>query len=603
MEKNMVKARCDIPAKYKWDLSKIYAGEDDFLADYKRVEELVADYGRHKESMLTSGKALYAAISDMLAIDLVLEKLWTYAALGFYVDTSDSEAQARNARVRNLAMSVSEATWFVTPYIVKLDGETLERFYADCPELQRYRRVIDKIARNKPHTLSDECEKLFSGLEDCLYLHSDVRNILASSDLTFGKTVGEDGKRVELTDSNYITLMMSSERRVRRGAFKTLYKTYHQFRNTFATMYYNYVKENVTLAKVRGYEDSRTASVWRDEVTPEIYDNLVENVSKSLPILFEYYDLKREMLGLKKLHMYDIYTPLVADYSREYSYEEARDEVISLGKVYGGEYAEVLESGLSERGWVDVYPSRGKRGGAFSAGCYSTEPYILMNFMGTFEDVSTLAHEAGHSMHSYFSRKYNPHEASQYTIFVAEVASTVNELILLRSKIRKSTDRDEKLYLLNQLMELYKSTLYRQSMLAEFERDAHRLCTEGTPLTADALNGTYYATVKKYFGPRVVCDEEIAYEWMRIPHFYMNFYVYKYATCISAASAIVERIENEGAAYVERYIDFLKCGDRVSPLESLLVAGIDMSSPDVVKPAVTAFTEAVREFKKTLSEE
>ncbi|MBR7116839.1 MAG: oligoendopeptidase F [Clostridia bacterium] len=593
-----MKERKDIPAEYKWDLTKIYKTEEDFLAEYRATEAEVSAFGAHKDTMLASAKGLCAALDALASIEKRLDKLWTFAALGFYVDTSDTDAQARNARVRNLAMACGEATWFVTPYLIKLDGKTLDSYFKECPGLRTYRRMIEKNLRAKPHTLSDECEKLYSGLEDCLYLHSDVRNIFASSDLRFGKTRDENGKRVELTDSNYISLMMSESRAVRRGAFKTLYATYDQFKNTFAQMYYNHVKENATLAKVRGYADSRTASTYRDEVTTDIYDNLIENVKNSLPILFKYYDLKREVLGLGKLHIYDIYTPLIGEVERQYTYDEAREEVLGIADIYGGEYAEVLRAGLYERGWVDVYPSRGKRSGAFSAGCSSTEPYILLNFIGSFEDVSTLAHEAGHSMHSYFSRKHNEPHNSQYTLFVAEVASTVNELLLLRKKAREADTREEKLSILNQLMELYKATLYRQVMLAEFERDAHRAAEAGEPLTSDKISGIYYSLVKEYFGPRVVCDKEIAYEWMRIPHFYTCFYVYKYATCISAASAIVERIESEGAEYVTQYIEFLKCGDSKSPLESLLVAGIDMTSPDVVKPAIRAFSRAVEEFKE-----
>ena len=598
----MLKERKDIPSEYKWDLSVIYKTEEDFnlaLADCEREIEALA---AHEATMTESAEALYLATKAIADTEETINKLWTYASLGFYADTSDSAAQARNSRVRDLAVKFGEVTWFFSPYLLRLGEEKLGGFIASYEPLTTYERQLCKAMREKPHTLSDECEKLFSGMEDCLHLHSGVRNIFADSDLRFGKTVDESGKRIELTDAGYIPLMMSSDRRVRRSAFKTLYKTYEQFRNTFSAMYYNYVKESCTLARVRGFESSRAASTHRDEVTPVIYDNLVDNVSKSLPILFKYYDLKRRALGLSKLHMYDIYAPVVAEFDTKYTYDEARAEVASLGEIFGEEYKRVLHAGLYERGWVDVYPTRGKRSGAFAAGCASTEPYIMLNFNGTFEDISTLAHEAGHAMHSYFSRTYNEPHNSGYTIFVAEVASTVNELLFLRRHIRESKSREEKLYLLNQLMELYKATLFRQSMLAEFERDAHKRCEEGTPLTADVLCELYYSIVKRYFGPAVACDKEIGMEWMRIPHFYMNFYVYKYATCISAASAIVERIEREGEAYVGKYIDFLKCGDAKSPIESLLVAGIDMTSPDVVRPAIEAFEAAIEEFNKTLGE-
>ena len=599
----MLKDRRDIPKEYKWDLSAIYATDEAFESAYSECEAEIEALGAHADTMNESAEALYAAIKALTDTEEKINKLWVYAALGFYVDTSDSASQAKNSRVRNLAVRFGEVTWFFTPYLLKLGEDKLGEYIASYPALKGYERLLFKIMRDKPHTLSDECERLYSGMEDCLHLHSDVRNVFANSDLRFGKTLAEDGGKVELTDSNYVPLMTSADRKVRRSAFRVMYKTYAQFRNTFSAMYSNYVKEACTLAKVRKYADSRTASTYRDEVTPVIYDNLVENVSKNLPTLFKYYDLKRRALGLSKMHIYDIYTPMVSEMESSYTYDEARAEVAELGDIFGKEYSEVLRRGLYERGWVDVYPARGKRSGAFSAGCASTEPYILLNFNGTFDDISTLAHEAGHSMHSYFSRTYNPAHSSGYTIFVAEVASTVNELLLLRRRVRESTSREEKLYLLNQIMELYKSTLFRQSMLAEFERDAHKKCEEGIPLTADLLCDLYYSIVKKYFGDGVVCDPEIAMEWMRIPHFYMNFYVYKYATCISAASAIVERIENEGDAYVGKYIEFLKCGDAKSPLESLLVAGIDMTSPDVVRPALLAFERAIEEFNEILGDE
>ncbi len=592
----MIEDRRTIPAELKWDLSAVYTTEADFASEYDATLALIADFPKHKDSMLKGAAELYSALSDIAEIEKRIDKLWVYASLNFCVDTTDNAAQARESRVRDLAIRAGEATWFVSPYIIRLDESTLAKYYEACPSLERFRRMIDKNMRYKPHTLSDECEKLYSGMEDCLHLHSSVRSIFADSDLRFGKITDSEGRRVELSNANYITYMMSTERRVRRSAFKTLYKSYRDFGNTFATMFANHVKENTTLARVRNYPDSITASTFRDEVTPEIYNNLIATVNRGLPKLFEYYEQKRRALGLSKLHIYDIYTPLVSSEDRSYTYDDARREVLDTVSVFGEEYSRVMREGLYERGWVDVYPSRGKRSGAFSSGCPGTEPYILLNFNGTAEDVSTLAHEGGHSMHSYYSRSANEPHNSGYTLFVAEVASTVNELLLMRKKLRESTSDTERLGILNQLMELYKSTLYRQTMLAEFERDVHAMSEAGEPLTKDSINKVYYAINKRYFGKGVVLDGEIAYEWMRIPHFYTCFYVYKYATCISAATAIVDRIEREGEAYVKKYIEFLKCGDSRSPIDSLLVAEIDMTTPAVIESAVEAFGNAVREF-------
>ena len=595
--------RSDIDRKYKWDLSAIFATEEDYEREYSEVLALISGFPRHESVMTSSAEELYSALSELAEIEKRAGRIFSYASLSYYVDTRDPIAQARNAKSRDLAQKADEATWFVSPRLLSLDGERLREYFSECPELSRFRRLIDKNMRYKPHTLSDECEELMTRLGDCLGLHSDVRSTFAISDLTFGKIRDENGKTVTLADTNYIKYMMSSDRRVRRSAFKTLYKTYDQFKNTFAALYYNHVKEETTRARVRGFESSIVASTFADEVTPEIYNNLIATVNKSLPKLFEYYELKREVLGLSKLHMYDIYTPLLAKgESREYTYEQACSEVLRMAEIFGEEYHSVMKRGLTERGWVDVYPSEGKRGGAFSAATPGTEPYILMNFNGTAEDVSTLAHEGGHSMHSYYSQGANEAHNSRYTLFVAEVASTVNELLLMHMKLRESESREEKLDILNQLMELYKSTLYRQTMLAEFERDAHAAVEAGKPLTAEVVDGMYYDTVKRYFGKDVVCDGEIALEWMRIPHFYMTFYVYKYATCISAASAIVKRIETEGESYISQYIDFLRCGGSKSPLDSLKVAGIDMARPEVVDVAAEEFALAVSEFKKLYGE-
>ena len=590
--------RKNIDPKYKWDLSVIFKDEDAFFKEYARIAALVKKFPAYEKTMTTGAKELLEAAKAMTEIELGIELLWQYASLNYAVDTSNNSYQALNARVRSLAVEAGTASWFVTPYLLRIDSDTLEGWFKECPELESYRRFVEATVRSKPHTLSDECEQLMSRMGDCLHGNSETRSLFANADLKFGKIKGEDGKSVELTDTNYVPFLMSTNRKVRQAAFRTLYKTYEQFGNTFASMYNNHVKENTTLAKLRNFPDSITASTFRDEVTPVIYNSLISAVNKGLPALYDYYDMKREVLGLDKLHLYDVYAPLIGELDREYSYEEAIEEVLKTVGVFGKEYYDVLKAGLTERGWVDVYPTKGKRGGAFSSGCPGTEPYILLNFNGTFDNVSTLAHEAGHSMHTYFSTKYNEPHNSGYTIFVAEVASTVNELLMAHRQLEEAKNDTEKLYILNQLIETYKGTLYRQTMFAEFERDMHALCEKGEPLTAEVINKKYYKLVRRYFGKDVAVDKQIAYEWMRIPHFYTCFYVYKYATCISAASAIVKRIETEGEAYVSKYIDFLKCGGAKSPLDSLKVAGIDMTDPAVVTSAIEDFASSVKQFRE-----
>ena len=593
----MIKERKDIDPKYKWDLTVIYADEEAFFADYARAEALVKEFPKYEKLVTASPEGLYQTLAADTEIENIIGKLWEYASLNFAVDTSNNKFQALNARVQNLAISAGSAGWFVRPYILRMDAAVIEKWIEEYPALASYRRALDKIMQRKAHTLSDECEIMMSKLQNAFGGADDTRSLFANADLKFGKIKGEDGKLVELTDTNYVPFLMSSDRRVRQAAFRTLYKTYSQFGNTFASLYNAHVKESTTLAKVRNYKSSIAASTSYDEVTPVIYNNLISSVGKGLQPLYDYYELKRRILGVDKLHLYDVYAPLIGEFEKKYTYEEAVEEVLDTVGIFGEEYKSTLTKGLKEKGWVDVYPTRGKRGGAFSSGVPGTEPYILLNFTDTFDDVFTLAHEAGHSMHTYFSTTYNEPHNSSYRIFVAEVASTVNELLLAHRKLAECESDAEKLYILNQLMETYKGTLYRQTMFAEFERDMHALCEKGEPLTAELICKKYYKLVKKYFGKDVAVDKQIACEWMRIPHFFSTFYVYKYSTCISAASAIVKRIETEGEAYVSKYIDFLKCGDSKSPLDSLLVAGIDMTSPEVVESAVADFASCVAQFK------
>ena len=594
----MTNVRADIPAKYKWDMTNIYATEQDFDTDYQKAADMVAAFPAHASTMSESAQGLLAMFTDLTNMLRVVEKLYMYAHLSADADTTDNHYQAMMGKMRNLFNKLGSASFFVTPALLRLDSKTVDAWMEECPELRAFSRDIWLAQREKPHTLSDECEKLMADMASGMGGAANARAIFANADLQFGKIRDENGKMVQLNDATYVTKLMSGERRVRRAAFTTLYKTYTQYGNTFATLYNAYVKERTTMARVRGYADSLTASVFRDEVTPEIYNNLINTVNDNLNVLFDYYAIKKKSLGLSKLHLYDIYTPLISECEKEYTFEEATEEVLETVKIFGSEYHDTLGKGVKEQNWVDVYPSRGKRGGAYSSGCYDTQPYMLLNFVGTLDNVSTFAHEAGHSMHSYFSRKYNEPQNSNYTIFVAEVASTVNELLFCHRKLRESDSKEEKLAILNQIMETYKGTLYRQTMFAEFERDVHAMVEAGATLTKDLLCKTYYDIVCKYFGPGVVCDKEIANEWMRIPHFYTNFYVYKYATCISAASSIVHRIETEGEAYIGQYLDFLKCGGSKSPLDSLLVAGIDMRDPQVIKNAIDDFAATIAQWNQ-----
>ncbi|NLM56706.1 MAG: oligoendopeptidase F [Clostridiales bacterium] len=594
----MTDVRADIPAKYKWDLTEIYADDAQFEADFSRAKAAISDYPKHEATIAQSAAGLYAALSDYTELMLLVGRLYIYAHLNSDTDKSDNKNLAIYGRAVNLLNEAQAATFFIVPSIIKIDDDKICGWYKEEPRLLSFARVIELARRRRPYTLSDECEKLLADISNSLDSHSRIQSIFEDADLRFGTIIDENGKKVRLTDATYVMYLMNKNRRVRRAAFKKLYETYDQFGNTFASLMDAYVREKVSLAKIRGYESSLHASVFEDEVTPEIYNNLIKTINENLDVLYSYYDLKREMLGLSALHLYDIYAPLVGSIDKEYTFEEATDITINALRILGDDYATTLEDGIKNGGWVDVFPNRGKRGGAYSSGTYGTKPYILLNYTSQFDDVFTLAHEAGHSMHSYYSHKNNEPQNSEYTIFVAEVASTVNELLLARKMLREAQSDDEKLYILNQIMETYKGTLYRQTMFAEFERDMHEMSAGGQPLTKELLCNKYYEIVKRYFGKRVVCDREIAFEWMRIPHFYMNFYVYKYATCISAASSIVKKIEERGEEYIAKYLKFLSLGGSMSPLDSLAVAEIDLTKPDVIKDAIDDFEAAIKQFRE-----
>ncbi len=595
--------RKDQEAEARWDLTAIYKTEADFEAELALAKEDIAAFSRHEGEMQKSAEALLLALRDDTALSLRLTRLYEYAMLSSDLDKGDNLALGRLSRMHDLENAYRAATYFMAPSIQKIDGGVLAAYFDTCPALSEYGRAIYLVRREIPYMLPDENEKLLADLAPALGSQREIHSVFANADLSFGRVKDEEGRTIPLTSANYVPLMMSKERRVRRSAFRTLYKTYRQFGNTFSSLLAARIREKVTLAKLRRFESSLASSVFGDEVTSDVYLNLIKTVREGLDPLFDYYDLKRRVLGLSRLHLYDVYAPLAGEAAGSFTYREAVNEVLSAVEPLGKEYTDILRSGLLERRWVDVYPGKGKRSGAYSAGGYDTEPYILLNFMGKLDDVSTLAHEAGHSMHTYFSNRKNTPQDANYTIFVAEVASTVNELLFIRRRIKGATEKEEKLALLNQLLELYKGTLYRQTMFAEFELMLHKMTERGEPLVCESISEVYRGLVKDYFGPRVAIDDEIAMEWMRIPHFYSCFYVYKYATCISAASTIVKRIEEEGDAYVPQYLAFLSAGGSLSPLDSLKLAGIDMTDPAVIKSAIDDFSLAVREFGRIWGEE
>ncbi|MDE5768647.1 MAG: oligoendopeptidase F [Oscillospiraceae bacterium] len=594
--------RNEIAVQDTWDLSRIFKSSGDWEQQFRSVSEKLEIFPNLEQNMLRSAEDLFQTITKIFEIGEQVNRLYTYASLKYCEDTTNQDAKRLLGKAQNLVTAYSGATAFFDTTLLELQPERLETFLKEHKDLQEYEILLRDLYRYQPHTLSKSEEKMLALFQKERETASDVYQTFTDSDLKFGNILDEDGNSVELTDTNYMLYLQSGNREVRKSAFRTLYASYQQYQNTFAALYAGQIETEKTLAQARKFDSALAMSLFADSVTPEIYQNIIENISGHLDVLFQYYQLKKKVLKLNELHIYDIYLPLMTEVSRKYSYEEAVQQVLSAMEIFGEDYVEILRKGYADR-WVDVYPNQGKTGGAFSGGCATTDPYILLNFQGLEEDVSTLAHESGHSMHSYFTRTNNPIQYADYRIFVAEVPSTVNELILAYYKLEHSQSREEKLSVLNHLMELYKGTIYRQIMFAEFEKITHELAEQGEILTADLLNQKYYALNQKYFGDEVILDPEIAFEWMRIPHMYYNFYVYKYAIGLTAASHIVKRIRNHEPGALDDYFAFLKTGTTKNPVESLKIAGVDMTGTDVFDSAITMFGEVIREFEKIYSGE
>lgn len=581
-----------------WDLTPIYQDVSAWEQAYQETEEKVKAFPPVMDTMIDSAENLYNACKKLTLLSADVDRLYTYAHLRYSENTKSNEARQLMGKAQNLSTAFYGAVAPFETIVLKMDETQFSSYLKEFPALENeYGISLNSIFRYKPHTLTEVEEKLIASFSKQMGTAEETYETLTTSDMKFENITDEDGNSVELTNTNYSLYVRSQKREVRQSAFKTLYKGFNQFRNTFASLYAGQIEVEKVVSKARHYDSALQASLFPDYVTPEIYKNIIDNISGHLDVLFRYYRLKKEVLGVDELHIYDIYQPLIKEYDKKFTYDEAVETVLNAVSIFGQEYVDILKQGYADR-WVDVYPKEGKVGGAFSGGCATTAPYILLNFQGLDDDVSTLAHESGHSMHSWFTRKNNPLQYADYRIFVAEVPSTVNELILAYYRLEHSENRLEKLSILENLLELYKSTIYRQVMFAEFEMITHSLSESGEILTADLLCDEYYKLNEKYFGGEVVLDEEIAREWMRIPHFYYNFYVYKYAVGLTAASHIVKRIRNHEEGALDSYFAFLKLGRTKNPIDSLKVAGVDMTGTDVFDSAVAMFSELIDEFEK-----
>ena len=594
-----IKERREVPKEAQWDLERIFKTDEEFQKEIEAVRKQIDEFAKLEGHTTESAKTFYRSITAGNEIERRLNKLYTYASMKSDEDVANTENQAKKEQVVNLYNYASSKMYFQTPELLNTEKEVIESFYQAEPKLLEHKTNIEEVYRYKPHTLPKEEEKLLSNLSSAFGNDETTYGYLTDSDLDFGTIHDENGVEVPLTDTNFSIYIKSPKREVRKEAFERLYEVYKQFQNTITATFNGAIKQNVAMAHIKHYKTSFEAALFGDELDPKVYNTLVSSVRNHLDVLHDYYRLRKEVLNLKELHLYDVYTNLVPDTDTKYPFETASRLVLDALKPLGDAYINDLKQAFTE-GWIDIYPNKNKRGGAYSSGSYDTMPYVLLNYQDKLDDVSTLAHELGHSMHSFYTRKNQPYQYGDYPIFVAEVASTVNELLLAKHMLKVSTNKNERLAILNQLLELFKGTIYRQVMFAEFEKYAYDLVEQDEVITPDKLCKKYYELNQDYFGSDVIVDKEIAYEWEKVPHFYYHFYVYKYATGISAACHIVEGILSGDEAKRDAYLKMLANGCRENPLNTLKIAGVDMTDKEVYESAIRMFADTIEEFRNEL---
>lgn len=593
-------SRSEIKTEDTWRLEDIFSTDEAWEKEYEEVKAALPKLAEYKGKLGESANTLLDALTYQDEVMERLGKLYTYAHMRYDQDTTNSTYQALNDRARNLYTQAASLSSYIVPEILAIDETKIKNFVEENEGLKLYEHALDEINRQRPHVLSAEKEELLAEASEVLGSSSNTFGMLNNADLTFPTIKDENGEEVEITHGRYVRFLESEDRRVREDAFKAVYEKYGSFKNTFASTLSGTVKKDNFSAKVRNYDSARQAALSSDNIPEAVYDNLISTVHDNLDLLQRYVKLRKEVLKLDEVHMYDLYTPLVKDVKMEVSYDEAKDYILKGLEPLGEDYISILEEGFENR-WVDVHENKGKRSGAYSSGTYGTNPYILMNWQDNVNNLFTLAHEFGHSVHSYYTRKEQPYPYGDYSIFVAEVASTCNEALLNHYLLNTIEDEKKRLYLLNHFLEGFRGTVFRQTMFAEFEHLIHQKAQDGEPLTPELLTQTYYDLNKKYFGEDIVVDEEIGLEWARIPHFYYNYYVYQYATGYSAATALSNQILEEGQPAVDRYLEFLKAGSSDYPIEVLKKAGVDMTSSTPIEEACKVFEEKLNEMEELLT--
>ena len=598
MAKELLK-REEVKVEDTWDLTDMYESNEAWEEELNKIEALITEIAGMEGTCLDTAKNLLTVLEKDAACAQKIELAYSYAERLFDQDQKNTKHQSMSAKIMSVYAKYAASTAFISPEIIAASSELLEKYFKEVPELELYRKQIDEIIRMKPHRLSAEMEKLVALTAEMSQGPSDTYSIFNNADLTFPETEDENGEKVRLTHGRFISLLESSDKTVRKNAFEKYYATYEQFLNTLANIYNNQVKQQIFHATARKYNSTLEAAVDENNVSPDVYKNLVATINENLDKMHHYVKLRKKCLGVDELHMYDIYTPMIPDMAKEIPFEEAKETVLKALAPLGEEYVAKVKEGFENR-WIDIYENQGKRSGAYSAGSYGAHPYVLLNYNGTLDDMFTIAHEMGHAMHSYYSNENQPYIYSQYKIFVAEVASTCNEILLMEYLLKNTTDKKERAYLLNHYLDSFKGTVFRQTQFAEFEMRTNAMVEAGESLNAENLNALYLELNKKYYGPDMISDKEISYEWARIPHFYYNFYVYQYATGFTSAVAIARSILAEGAPAVERYKKFLSGGCSDAPVELLKIAGVNLETPAPIQSALDVMGEILDEMESLI---
>ncbi len=594
------KSRSDVPKEYTWDLESIYAHDEDWERDFQTIQQKLPELTALKDTLAQSGEALLRVLRKRDEIYETLEQLYIYALMRKDEDTTNSTYQGMFDRAAQLFVQASMAAAFVEPEILALPQERLDQDLREVAGLALYKQQLLDLNRKRPHVRSAEVEAVLAAASEIAKAPDAIFSMVNNADLRLPKIRNEEGEEAALTLGNYLTYIRSKDRRVRKDAFEALHSTFLKQRNTLASILSSQVKGALFYARQRNYSTNRECALADWNIPVSVYDNLVETVSAHIPLLNRYMKLRKRMLKLDALHMYDLYTPIVEETDDEISYEQARDRIIQALSPLGEKYTGILQQAFTQR-WIDVYETPGKRSGAYSGGAYTTRPFILLNFQGNRDSLYTLTHELGHALHSFFTHANQPFQYKEYTIFVAEVASTFNEGLLTEYLLRTTSDRATRIAILNHSLEEIRSALFRQSMFAEFEQQIHSNAEQGIPLTADSLTEMSMALNRKYYGAEVVIDDLIGIEWGRVAHFYYNFYVYQYATGISAASALVQQVLREGQPAVDRYLEFLSSGSSDYSINLLKKAGVDITTPEPVLQAFQLFETHLSELEKLLN--